>query len=141
MRIVLVIMASLLALSVGWRYRAALSSVWVNEPPAREIVFDNGSVRDQAPPASSVAIASPSAGPRKCIRGDEVIYTNFACPRGYRERQVAGDRVSVVGSAPPRQAERPAAPERGQKTLRDALDLGEQGDLRERVMERAIAGK
>lgn len=140
------------AASMAWSQRdAPWLRAWIGQgdAPPRPIEFDNGSVRDLAPPASAPRSAAaklplPPGKLRKCWRGDEVAYTDQVCPPGFREREVAA-QISVVDSQAPRTpaaapgaAAPPGSPGSRQRTLHEALDLRPDDRLRERVMERAI---
>lgn len=145
MRIVIWLSIVLLALAIGWHYRA----LWLGlagPPPAppRPVVFDNGSVRDQRPasqPAGPPVVTAAPGQARKCVKRGETTYTNFACPPGFKEAAIASDRVTVVpgtSGAPPAaakpQGEAPSA-------LHEALDLKRDEELRRRIMDRAIEGR
>lgn len=144
MRIVIWISVLLLAASIGWRYRAVLlQPLQPAGPPARPIVFDNGSVRDQRPASQpdGPPVASLAPGqPRKCVKGGETTYTNFACPPGFKEAQIRSDRVTVVPGTPQARA---AASDKGSapSALHRALDIQRDDELRRRIMDRAIDGK
>ncbi len=147
MRSVLVGVALLFLLSGAWRYRHAVNEWLTPPPPPKPILFDNGTVRQYAPPASqpggkAVVAALPPGVLRKCVRGSETSYTNLSCPPGFREKPVDGSRVSVVPAG--ERAAVPAAaapPGQARKTLNDALDLSKDEQLRQRIMDRAIAGE
>ena len=81
---------------------------------------------------------------RKCVRGDQISYSNLTCPAGFRERPIKAEPVTVVpavrvpatpaAAAPPGQAPGPSNP----RSLRDALDLKPDEQLRQRMIDRAV---
>lgn len=117
---------------------------WLRTTPDRppEIVFDNGSVRDTpSPPASSPSRAvalSPPGALRKCVRGDQVTYSNLTCPPGFREKEIAKDRVTVVPGVrtPPSPPLQPAA--KPHESMREVLDLKRDEKLRQRMIDKAV---
>lgn len=133
----------LLLASLAWKYRHFFTELAAPPPPpAKAIVFDNGSVRQLAPAASQPVLqAGPAPLPhgqmRRCTRRQETTYTNVPCPPGFKERAVDGSRVSVVESGQPAAPARPANAGAPRKTLRDALDLNADPQLRDRIIERA----
>lgn len=148
MRLIVFSVVVLLAVSVAWRYRGALGDLTgvasSAAPPARPIVFDNGTVRDPPPlaapaGASATALAAQPGALRKCVRRGETTYTNFACPAGFKELGVASDRVTVLsGQGAPRPQAADTTPAGRRSALHDALDLSRDDRLRERMMDRAI---
>lgn len=155
-RVYFIVAALLIGLSVAWGKRQALSALWAPPPPApKAIQFDNGTVRDLGLPtdaasaAESAIAARPQYAPgamRKCFKGQQVSYTNVACPPGHKEAPVAGPPVSVV---PGLAVAKPSMPNdrgtpggnTGRSSLHDALDLSRDEQLRQRVMDRAIDGQ
>ena len=143
---------ALLASVIFSLHRAGHFRAWLAgtaDPKPREIVFDNGSVRDLAAPAASapptkLTELSPPGVMRKCVRGDRVTYSNLTCPAGFRERPIKAEAVTVVpavrapatpsAAAPPGQAPGPDNP----RSLRDALDLKPDEQLRQRMIDRAV---
>lgn len=130
--------AALLLASMAWRYRAQASAWLAPEPPPRPIVFDNDASTPPPPPAS--AATGPQVRPpgtmRKCVRGGETSYTDRPCPPGFRERDLATDRVTVLPTAPAAAASPPGK----RKTLKQALDVADEDRLRERMIDRAVEG-
>lgn len=146
-RITLTVLALLLA-AFGWRHRDALGA-FLSPPPAEaprpaKIEFDNGTVRQVAPPASATAAKPPPpGGVRKCRKpGGELVYTDGNCPPGSKEQALAGGAVNVVSSTeagfkparPP--ADAPGAP--GLPGAAGGRPLGP--ELREKMVERAVHG-
>jgi hypothetical protein len=130
--------------SAAWRYRASFLDLGPPAPPPKRIIFDNGTARTlplPPPPLASGARPNKPIGElRKCVRRAEVSYTNFACPNGFTEQAVKSDRLTVLdsGDAKPVTPEKPRPDAR--KTLRDALDISDDKDIRTRIMERAAEG-
>ena len=71
------------------------------------------------------------------MRGKEITYTEQACPSNAKVAPVTGGNITVVG-APKAKVERSNAVEPGPKTLRDALDLSGNENLREIMMKRVV---
>ena len=143
MKYIFLAFAILVASSAAWHYRGAFSpQPYDNAATPKAIVFDNGSVRDYTStvPASGTAASTQQApgALRKCVKGSETVYTNFACPPKFKEKAVASDRVTVLtdqGVAAP--SSRPATPE-GRPVLREVLDGGADESAKDRVMQRAL---
>lgn len=129
-------LAALLLASMAWRYRGIANAWMTPEPPLRPVLFDNDHASVPPPPGS--AAATPAARPpgalRKCVRGGETAYTDRSCPPGFRERDVAADRVTVLPAAPQAAASQAAR----RKTLKQALDVADEDRLRERMIDRAV---
>jgi len=138
--------AVLIALSAAWNQRHVFQD-WLRPagPPHRAIQFDNGTVRQYGAPPDSTA-TSPQFMPgalRKCYRGPQVSYTDLQCPPGFKEKAVAGPPVTVVASQaqakPTVGATADAAKTRS--TLRDALDVSQNDNIRQQMMERVVNGQ
>lgn len=91
-------LAIVFVLLSAWRWRERW---WTPPaPPARAIVFDNGSVRQPPAPAEAASVAAtPQAAPgvmRKCVRKAEVVYTDRPCPPGLQEREIDKSRFNTV---------------------------------------------
>ncbi len=141
-------------LSAGYSlWRSGAIGDWLAPPAAPPaIAFDNGSARPAPPPPASgaqrVAALSPPGALRKCVRGDRVSYSNLTCPPGFVERPVAQDGVTVVpayrpaGQAAAVPADQPAAPATApHQKLRAALDLQRDEQLRQRMIDKAVAAE
>lgn len=94
----------------------------------------------QAWVVSTQAAAAPmtsAAGPlRKCVNGQQVSYTNAACPPGHKEQAVTAAPVNVLPATPvPRPVASSSAP-----LLHQALDIKQEATLKDKMMERAIDG-
>jgi len=114
-RTVVVAAACLAALVLAWQKREPLQA-WF------------GSVQTAAAPA-----AAPL---RKCVNGQQVSYTNAACPPGHKEQAVTAPPVNVVpATRVPKAAEASSAP-----LLHQALDVKQEATLKDKMMERAIDG-
>lgn len=132
---------------VLWITLAVLAGGWVwrdSEPlrgwlhPLRErsppLPIDAGAARSGGP--SSVQSPQRSARARKCLRGNEVLYTNDSCPQGTREQLLSGGTLTVVPATPVESAAAPAAAA-SKSSVRDLLGAPDDGQLRERQVERA----
>lgn len=92
--------------------------------------------------AQSVAQAATSSKPaagglRKCVQGQQVSYTNVACPAGHKEQAVAEAAVTVL-PAPP--VAKPAEAGSAPSSLHEKLGLTRDDRLKDKIMERAIEG-
>jgi hypothetical protein len=132
---------------IGWNHR---NDAWVQglvrpDGPAKlNIQFDNGSVRDVLPggelPHGMASGSTPEDAPgklRKCLRGTKVIYTDQTCPTGMKAEAVTGGNVTVLESSTPKSTTQ-ATPQEGRRTLRDALDVSGNDNIKDKMMERAI---
>ncbi|MBL8306477.1 MAG: hypothetical protein JNM33_07250 [Rubrivivax sp.] len=138
LRWMVLVVAALLLASVAWRYRSQISAWLAPEPLPRAIVFDNDASAPPPLPASAAAgpLVRPPGVMRKCVRGSQTSYTDRPCPPGFRERDLAADRVTVLPAAPVAAASQPGQ----RKTLKQALDVADEDRLRERMIERAVEG-
>lgn len=147
LRLLAIAASLLLALSAAYSKRQALQDWWSppaqHQPPALQ--FDNGSAKSagqgskEGAPSSSSALAPGAL--RKCVKGQQVSYTNVECPPGHQEKPVAGQAVTVLPAPPKATASAPAQPRSGAAALRGALDVSTDTGLRDRMMDRAIDGK
>lgn len=138
--------AVLIALSAAWSQRHVFKN-WLTPagPPPKAIAFDNGTVRQYGPPSDSTG-ASPQFMPgalRKCYRGQQVSYTDLECPPGFKEKAVAGPPVTVVASQVPAKpaAGTTADATKARTTLRDALDVSHNDNLRQQMVQRVVDGQ
>ena len=132
----------------AWRHRddAWVQALWRPEAVAKPVVFDNGSVRDNAAPLAPSASAAAKGpdnlpGPmKKCVRGKQVIYTDQPCESGAKVVAVTGGNLTVVPSLTPKApAPTSAGPTQADRsTLHQALDVHGQDNMRDKMMERAI---
>ena len=136
--------AVVLLAAAAWECRdAEVVQAWMR-PPSKPvpIVFDNGTVRRyeaaSQPEGVAAALSRRADGLKKCRRGDETIYTNFECPPGSKPAALAGGTVTVVTGTETPKPRLAASPGTGQSTLRDALDLSGNENLRDKRMERLI---
>jgi hypothetical protein len=114
LRAVVIAAAGLAALVLAWQKREPLQA-WV---------------------ASTQTAAAPAAPLRKCVNGQQVAYTNAACPPGHKEQAVTAAPVNVLPATPvPKAAPASAAP-----LLHQALDVKQEATLKDKMMERAIDG-
>ncbi|MBK7005317.1 MAG: hypothetical protein IPH37_09300 [Burkholderiales bacterium] len=148
LRYVLVGVALVVLVSLGWRHR---NDAWVQgllrpPAPAKAIVFDNGSVRATLPYVAEDATSAAQQQAqnnlpgilKKCIRKSKVVYTDQPCPDGFSAEQVSGDKVTVMESGAKPSNTNPAAPADPRKTLHDALDLSGNDNIKDKMMDRAI---
>jgi hypothetical protein len=136
--------------AAGYKYKDSLLGAGsANEPMAKPIVFDNGTVRQpkssMPPVAGADGAAAPSAPAlaqgemRKCMRGKEVTYSNVVCPDGFKTTKVESNRVSVV---PAQTVPKPEGDDfNPRKSMRKALDLSDPDNPREKMIEQAINGR
>lgn len=94
----------LILVALGWRYRDALSGTNAGDstrPAASSpaFKFDNGTNRDVT--GTTVVVPKAAAGPRRCQRGDSVIYTDGTCPPGTKEIALAKGTLNVVNMPRP----------------------------------------
>jgi len=141
-RIIFFTAVIMVALSAAWSKREQLQALFEPEHVAKPIVFDNGTVRQYIPASASEQSDLPMGAMRKCMKKGEVIYTNVPCPVGHKEQPVAGPPVNVVAGQAVQTVKQPAANAyKGTSSLHDALDLSKDGQLKDRIMERAIKGQ
>ncbi|WP_457443287.1 hypothetical protein [Roseateles sp. P5_E4] len=93
--------------------------------------------RPAADAATSTSARSRPAGLRKCVKGQQVSYTNVECPPGHQELAVTAAPVNVLPATP---VSKPAESSSGPSSLHKALDLTRDDTLRERAIERAVNG-
>lgn len=112
----LVVAAACVALlALAWQKREALQA-WVG---------------------SQQPLSASSAAPlRKCVNGQQVSYTNAACPPGHREQAVTAPPVNVLPATPVRKAAKASSA----PLLHQALDVKQEATLKDKMMERAIDG-
>jgi hypothetical protein len=143
MKFILIAVAVIVGATAAWRFRSEISN-WVQDKSgtAKPFVFDNGSNKSQESVAATNGAPRQSAtqpgAMKKCVRGEETTYTNFACPPGFNEKGVASDRLTVlthqaVPAVSPQAAS--SAPKNG---LKDALGMNQDDRLKDRMMDRAI---
>jgi hypothetical protein len=109
-----------------------------------DIRFDNASIRDAVvilgqPPSTSSnrAVENTPGTMKKCLLGREVVYTDQPCPAGATVAAVNGGNVTLLDANKPKKDERSPSQDRN-TSLRDALDLSGNENIREKMMERAI---
>jgi len=115
----------LAALGLAWQKRDSLQA-WFSHAQG-EVVATARAATDSAKPAG---------GLRKCVKGQQVTYTNDKCPPGHQEQAVAG-AVTVL-PAPP--VSKPAEPASASSSLHEKLGLTRDDKLKDKIMERAIEG-
>ena len=116
--------------ALGWRHRNAEWLRHMHRPtePVNQIQFDNGSVRDARPTSDARVLQAPDQQDniplgvmRKCMRGNQITYTDAPCPTGAHVSGVKGGNVTVVDRIAPVEKEGQKQ-EQGKKTILDALD-------------------
>jgi hypothetical protein len=133
---------------LAWQHKndAWIQTLFRPDGPAKMVIqFDNGSVRDAGTlpggkPAESAGNTAQENTPgklKKCLKGNEVIYTDNLCPVGTKVAAVDGGNVTVLGGSPPKPKVSGASHD-GPKSLRDALDLSGNENIKDKMMERAI---
>ncbi len=144
-------LAGLVVLVLGkfaWSHRGDDWAVNLLRPQGRanqEIRFDNGSVRDaaeanapQAAPATVARSVKNEVGQlKKCVTAGKITYTDQVCPYGAKVAAVNGGSVAVLETHKPNAQHNATAP-RGQKTLRDVLDISGGEELKSKMIERAV---
>jgi hypothetical protein len=129
--ILLLLLASLLF--AAWQHRDRL--IAATEQRALPAL---NKLAKEVSPQSEAPLAHGKTALRKCLRGTEVIFTDAACPAGFKGQAVVADRVTVVPAAdiPP-----PATSQSSSATaLHQALELDKNAQLGEKIIERAVAG-
>lgn len=104
------IVGVLLVLALGWRYRDSVFGPGTADsipgtPAGAAFKFDNGTNRDLT--GTTRVVPRPAAGPRRCQRGESVVYTDGTCPPGTKEAALGKGTINVVQMprpAPPPQA-------------------------------------
>lgn len=120
-------------LGLGWQQREPLQA-WLGSSAAKVQSLTEASSGGSA---AGDAKARPG-GLRKCVKGQEVSYTNAECPAGYRDQAVTGGSVTVVAATPvPKPA---ASASSGPSALHKALDITRDDTLKDKIMERAVEG-
>jgi len=93
-------------------------------------------------PSGGSAAATPAGanpdGLRKCRQGTRLIYTNGECPRGSVEQAISGGAVTVVPAQKPDSALDGNLPAKAAPNLRDLLGKPQEGDLRDKRIEKAV---
>lgn len=123
----------LAAIGLGWQQRQRLQA-WAGSatlPAAPSLSFNEP---QPTPKASSKFRAGEL---RKCVKGQQVSYSNVECPLGAKELAVTAGAVTVVPSTP---APKSAAASSGPSALHKALDITRDDTLHEKIMERQIEG-
>lgn len=133
----LVVSAVLLVVCVlAWQKREGLQS-WLRQA-------QSGAAAGARAATDAVTSAAPTTTPqpargglRKCVKGQQVTYTNAECPPGHREQAVAGD-VSVLPAPPVSKPAEEASSAPSQ--LHQALGLTPDPKLKQKIMDRALEG-
>lgn len=91
--------------AIAWRYKDAEAvQQWLHPQSATpvEIKFDNDAPPSAGPaPQAGESTITPmrkaAAGPHKCKKGNQVIYTDGDCPVGSKEQSIGGTVTVVPG--------------------------------------------
>ncbi len=91
--------------ALAWRYRDSFlggDSASSTRPAASSpaFKFDNGTNRDVT--GTTVVVPRAAAGPRRCQRGESVIYTDGTCPPGTKEIALVKGTLNVVDMPRPK---------------------------------------
>jgi hypothetical protein len=145
-RILFITAALLIALSVAWGKRQSIQTLFAPPPPSpKPIQFDNGTVREFAPSSSASSSSDrsqiASGGLRKCFKGQQISYTNMECPPGSTEKPVAGPPVNILPAQASAKSDEARAQDKAKPSLRGALELDRDVNLKDRMMERVIEGQ
>lgn len=116
----------------AWLGGARASSTWA--PSLSDPLVATRPTAEGATPTSAT---SRPGGLRKCVKGQQVSYTNVECPPGHQELAVTAAPVNVLPATP---VSKPAESSSGPSSLHKALDLTRDDTLRERAIERAVNG-
>lgn len=132
----LVVSAVLLAACVlAWQKREGLQS-WLRQAQSGAAAGARAATDAVQSTAPTTTPQPAPGGLRKCVKGQQVTYTNAECPPGHREQAVAGD-VTVL-PAPP--VSKPAEEASAPSQLHQALGLTPDEKLRQKIMDRATDG-
>ena len=125
----------LAALGLAWQKREQLQA-WLGSAP-NLVASVPGPGEPSAGTRPAAAPQSRPGGLRKCVKGQQISYTNVECPPGHQEQAVAAAPVNVLPATP---VSKPAEASSGPSSLHKALDLTRDDTLRERAIERAVNG-
>lgn len=128
-RALITVLLVLAALGLAWQQRAPLQA-WFGASVTRVEQMS----RSAADPGAS---KDAPGGLRKCVKGQQVSYTNAACPPGTTEQAVTAGTVTVVPATPVPKASDAAS---GPSGLHKALDMTRDDTLRDKIMQRQIEG-
>jgi len=129
------------ALGLIWQKREQLQ-VWLEAVRASSTSAPSFgdplvTTRPAAEGATPTSARSRPGGLRKCVKGQQISYTNVECPPGHQELAVTAAPVNVLPATP---VSKPAESSSGPSSLHKALDLTRDDTLRERAIERAVNG-
>ena len=133
----LVVAATLLAAAaLAWQKREQLQA-WAGQAPTLATLVPTSSEPSAgARPGADGAKPRPG-GLRKCVKGQQVAYTNVECPPGYQDQAVTAAPVNVLPATP---VSKPVASSSAPSALHQALDITRDDKLRDKLMERAVEG-
>lgn len=132
LRGLVVVAAVLSALGLAWHQRDRLKASVAPEPV---VVISPGG----GEPAASTT--SKPGALRKCVKGQQVSYSNVECPVGAREQAVTAAPVNVVPATPVARSADPKAPgSSAPSALHEAMGLTRDDQLADKIRQRAIDG-
>ncbi len=141
MRVVLLIVALVVAGVVGWKKRDEIPFL---RDATRQVERQVQNVELPKVPGLSSANDAPASGGgqpapgsvRRCLVNGSVLYTNDACPAGSTEQKVKGGTVSTM---PGYKAPAPAASGTGIPNARELL-APKDGTLKDKAAEKIMEG-
>ena len=132
--------AVVLAVGVlAWQKQDQLKALISSAPPITLPDLPRSESSAAAPTSASKSKFAPGAM-RKCVKGQQVSYTNVECPAGTQEQAVTAAPVNVVQATPVPKPAQAAQASSGPAALREALDMKREETLREKAMDRAVEG-
>lgn len=123
------------ALGLAWQQREPLQA-WLGTSAAKVQSLAEAST-DSRPAAGASGPKARPGGLRKCVKGQEISYTNAECPPGYRDLAVTAGSVTVLPATP---VPKPAEASSGPSSLHKALGITRDDTLKEKAIDRAIDG-
>jgi hypothetical protein len=119
------------ALGLAWQQREPLQA-WLGTSASK--VQSVAEAATSSSPAGDAAKARPG-GLRKCVKGQEISYTNAECPPGYRDLAVTAGSVTVLPATP---VPKPEEASSGPSALHKALGVTRDDTLKDKIIERAV---
>lgn len=128
---------SIRGLVIGLLLAAVLGLAWQQREPLQAWLGSSAARVQRLADAPSPGAPAGAGGLRKCVKGQETLYTNDKCPSGYRDLAVTAGAVTVLPATP---VPKPATASSGPSSLHKALDLTRDDTLRDKAIERAVEG-
>jgi hypothetical protein len=128
-----VVLFLLAALGLGWQQRQRLQA-WAEAVPL-QVSTGSGPLADAT--SSKTSSKFKPGDLRKCVKGQQVSYSNVECPAGHQEQAVTAAPVNVLPATP---VPKPAATGSGPSALHKALDITRDDSLKDKLIERAVEG-